>query len=231
MDAVYIIHLDGMTGRHTALSARFAEKETTAVSAATLLRLADDIKGGDSNLPKWPFPPPILWPATDLRTVPPSMEEAFKGNIASWVAVLQNALDKGYGDILVCEDDVLWAADLAARYDAVFADLPKDWQFFALGARPAGGPTVIERLTERLVRVRAICGTYAVGVSGATIKPLLAFLTDTPDQTLGMSIRGFIAANESPSFIASPPLCGHAAGVSTIWGTYPRDFWWPEGDK
>jgi hypothetical protein len=221
VDAVYIIHLDDMADRATALTARLTSQRATLGRAALG---GGAIKVGplpDPVVPAWPLPDPILWSATDGRDTDP-----LAAAIQSWIGVLQDAQDNEYGDIIVCEDDVLWADDFAARYPDVEADLPTGWGFFLLGGRAYGAPS---QVTPRLISAPSFGGTYALGIAAAQVAPLLAFVRATPGDTWGVTVRQYLAANGLPAYIASPPLCGHDAGTSTLNpnNVYPDDSWWP----
>jgi GR25 family glycosyltransferase involved in LPS biosynthesis len=223
VDAVYLIHLDGQTARRASLDTRLEEKSVAVEVRAVPISDADPIVDD-----AWPFPQPILFSATDLRAT----TGGCAGNIASWIAVLEDAQKHGYGDIVICEDDVLWAKDFCKRYPAVEADLPKGWNFFCLGARVWGGTDAAKAVTERLIQAPNIAGTYAVGISADTAPKFQAFLTKTPGPSMGASIRQFIADSGSSVYVAYPPLCGHSAGTSTLapGAVYPVDKWWPEAE-
>lgn len=87
---------------------------------------------------------------------------------------LRLALQAGYGNILIFEDDVIFVDDFTQRFPAVVDQLQTvEWDLFYLHARYRG---VVETLTPNLFSAEIAYQTHAYAVSGRKLREIIAFV-------------------------------------------------------
>ena len=202
IDRVCINHLARATQRERAMRLRLAE------------------------VGEWPLPAPLWYPAVDGLRLPAALNThgPAYGNVCTIRRILEDGLADGIGSVLILEDDVVFAPDFGPRLTALAADVPDDWEVVQLGGRVWAGATP---LTPRLSRGFS-ASTYAVAFSRAAMEYMLLHLARNwhRDQRACLWFKHWAEGAHPAMYIATPPLCGHAAGPSTQSNTvHAQEIW------
>ena len=80
------------------------------------------------------------------------------GCLSSHLEIVRKARDRGYANVLIFEDDVVFDAELEARLPGILAELPDDWDMFFLGGCHREAPI---RVTPNIFRMTRTYATHA----------------------------------------------------------------------
>jgi SAM-dependent methyltransferase len=155
-------------------------------------------------------------------------QEGAWGCLRTHLRLIEDAIELDQ-DVLIFEDDVIFAADFAERIGPFLAAVPDDWDMVYLGGLhrlAAQAPPV--RVNELVARARAVTTTYAYGLRASFLRRAYPLLLEMEQHHIDqMWARLMLAHRWNVYCPADRWLCGMDAGQSDICERYyatPR-FW------
>ena len=146
-------------------------------------------------------------------------------------ALVQNFIDilsqdGGEEDVLIFEDDCIFAKEFDVLYNAFLAEVPDDWDMLYLGAQHVTAPV---QVSENILRLSgSICG-HAIIYRNSVKQKLVDFFQEPnwgclhmPDQRRAQGMASGKFRCYSPLF----NLCGQAAGYSSLTKSDRGERWY-----
>jgi GR25 family glycosyltransferase involved in LPS biosynthesis len=129
-------------------------------------------------------------------------------------AILLDAAEHGYNRVLILEDDVVFADNVAAGFARFVSQLPDDWALLYLGGNHMGGLRVV---TPNVSRTQGTYTTNAYAVNAATTRALLGILPSEPgDVAKPVDVVLYGLAQQVPAYVARPALAWQRDGYSDV---------------
>jgi GR25 family glycosyltransferase involved in LPS biosynthesis len=153
--------------------------------------------------------------AVDGDTIPTS-EYSFpirKGNAGfalSHINLLKDAIEKGYKNFLMFEDDVEFTDNFVEKFNIAIKDLPENWDILYLGGNHAWG--VPSKITENLSIANNTLAMHAIAINSSVYQSLLDVQTihEPTDVTYSKNLYRF------NSFVFTPSLAWQRPSWSDI---------------
>jgi len=144
------------------------------------------------------------------------------GCIFTFMEIIKDAKKNKFKNILIFEDDVIFANNFGARFDAFSKKLPSDWKILLLGASQYGWKSVdvLPSLAQGFYhpRIHATKGAFALGLNESIYDELIAnqmaFEAPFDNLPIGVLYEKYLAK----CFVAFPYLVMPDVSVSTIRG-------------
>ena len=147
----------------------------------------------------------------------------------SYRIAIVNAMQQGYENILVMDDDCVFQENLWDVLDKAWNDLPDEWHMLYLGANhgnptPVAMPTEQDRIGDYLYRMKGSMGSHAIIINKICFPVILNFLTSpyAPLDSFFANYQRFF-----PCYITYPGLASQLPGKSDIIDTevnYTNDW-------
>jgi glycosyl transferase family 25 len=141
------------------------------------------------------------------------------GCLQSNLAVVKQARDNGWPDVLLFEDDVVFDDDLTTKLPRFMAQVPPDWDMLFFGGMHRDEP---QRVRENVLKLTASTSTYAYAVR-STLYP--AFLETHSGSRQPIDLRNRVLQETYNCYCFFPHLAWVDGGLSDTQGR-PVDPWW-----
>jgi glycosyl transferase, family 25 len=141
------------------------------------------------------------------------------GCLQSNLAVVRQARDEGWPDVLLLEDDVVFDDHLNARLPDLAAQLPADWDMLFFGGMHRDQPV---RVRENVLKLTATTSTYAYAVRSTIYSAFLDAHADSPEP---VDVRNRLLQQRFNCYCFFPHLAWVDGGHSDTQGRLV-DPWW-----
>lgn len=150
-----------------------------------------------------------------LKVIPPvgwrGESAGHWGCLRSHAAVLKQALDDGLTELMVFEDDCLFAEDFASKLSTFLELVPKDWEALMLGGRHVEAPITV---SGEVVRVKWVHRTHAYWLRNR--ETMLELLKTWRTSMIDLDNSWKEWQERFLVFAPSPFLCGQSTGKSDV---------------
>jgi GR25 family glycosyltransferase involved in LPS biosynthesis len=144
------------------------------------------------------------------------------GCLQSNLAVVRQARDEGWPDVLLLEDDVVFDDALNARLPQLMAQVPPDWDMLFFGGMHRGEPL---RVRENVLKLTASTSTYAYAVRNTVYS---AFLHAHADSSEPIDVRNRVLQERLNCYCFFPHLAWVDGGLSDTQGRFVEPWWLKE---
>jgi len=147
------------------------------------------------------------------------------GYILTYVGILRDAQRRGFGKILILEDDVLFVDDLRPRLAALLQGIGDDWRVLQLGASQYDWTDIDDAASRRAGFYPAVplhtCGSFAMALDSRVFDELIEALLWFEAPFDHLPLGEVYERHRGRCFVAYPNLVMPVVTQSSIRG--PRD--------
>ena len=144
------------------------------------------------------------------------------GCLQSNLAVVRQARDAGWPDVLLFEDDVVFDDELDARLPRFMAQLPADWDMLYFGGMHRDEPV---RVRENVLKLTATTSTYAYALRHTIYS---VFLDAHADSVEPIDVRNRLLQERFNCYCFFPHLAWVDGGLSDTQGRVVEPWWLKE---
>lgn len=144
------------------------------------------------------------------ENIPTKIVPGHVGCVLSHRNIIQKAKEKGYKQILIFEDDVVFCDDLNKKFEEFYKHVPNDWDMLYLGGNHNGK---LEMISEHVGKAVQTYTTHAYAIRESVYDvaiKLLSKATYEVDVTLSLIQQSFNA------YVLRPHLAWQRDGYSDI---------------